>query len=85
MRGCTVQFSTSGCDTKSKIEKKKLAFQTAEKCGEEYPKSFVKPPITKDMVSSAEKFLTDSLSNDKKVQTFDELRYQYQACILQCY
>ena len=66
----------SGCDTINKIRTKNLAFQTAGKSGEEYRKSFAKSPITDDMVSSAEKFLIDCLSNDKKVQTFHELRYQ---------
>ena len=55
---------------------KKSAFQTAEKSGEEYLKSFAKSPVTDDLVHSAKKYLIDCLSNDKKVQTFDELRYQ---------
>ena len=66
----------SGCDTTSKIGTKKSAFQTAEKSGEEYRKSIAKSPVTDDVISSAEKFLVDCLSNDKKVQTFDEVRYQ---------
>ena len=66
----------SGCDTTSKIGTKKSAFQTAEKSGEEYLKSFGKSVLTEEMVCSAEKFLADCLSNDKKLQTFDELRFQ---------
>ena len=53
----------SGCDTTSKIGTKKSAFQTAEKSGEDYLESFGKSVLTEEMVSSAEKFLVDCLSN----------------------
>ena len=56
----------SGCDTTSQIGTKKSAFQTTEKSGEEYLKSFGKSVLMEAMVSSAEKFLVNCLSNDKK-------------------
>ena len=72
----TCSYALSGCDTTTTIGTNKSAFQTAKESGEEYLKSFAKSPINDDIVTSAEKFLVEFLSNDKNIQTFHDLCFQ---------
>ena len=74
--------SLSGCDTTSKVSRKKSTLKVAS-LRSDLLEGFGQGLLSENMISSAEKFMVGCISDLDKVETFDELRHcQYHKKII---